>query len=207
MKKITLIITVIFFLYKPSFSQIDDGVYIEKPTTIFKFAPRILSPRFMFEKVLSHKSSIILDTRIYAWWLPQAISFEPAYRLYFNEDAPFGPYVNFKGAFGYFDYAIVGYETRGMQIGGGVSFGGQYKLGRKKAVVDIFGGIQLVAPFYLNVDNNSPNSLNNTFEYNVLHYILLAFPLEFGIRFGFYKTQKTPNNSYDSSPKNKNFNF
>lgn len=208
MKKFLAFCIIVFSVFSVANCQEDYEIFYNRPSMVYKFSPRILSPRFTVEKVFDKKSSFSVETRIHAYWLPQAIRFEPAYRIYFSQRAPFGAYVNFKGAVGYFDYGIANLNTKGLMAGGGINFGGQYKIGSKKAVVDVFGGIQVITPIYFTIDANNPNGLNVLNAYNLVHYTLIAFPVEFGLRFGFFKlpTLSTPNDNL-TSPKNKNFNF
>lgn len=172
------------------FAQKTDFELVETPSLVFKIAPRIFSPKLGLEKVLDNKSSINFEGKVYGWWIPQGGRIEAGYRRYFTSTAPFGGYVNIKGGFGYFTYQSFGDLTKGLMAGGGVNFGGQFNIGRKKAIIDVFGGFQLIAPIYLDMDRSSNAALN--YEYNLVHYILIAFPIEFGIRFGFFNTIKTP---------------
>lgn len=173
-------------------AQRTDFEMIETPSLVFKIAPRIFSPRLGLEKVLDEKSSLTFEGRFYTLWIPQGGRIEPGYRRYFKPSAPFGGYVNIKAGIGYFSYQSFGYFTNGFMAGGGVNFGGQFNVGRKKAIIDVFGGLQLIAPIYLSVDGGNISTFNNVQDYNLIHYFFTAFPIEFGIRFGFFNTIKTP---------------
>lgn len=196
MKNISLLI--LLSILNTLFAQSNEIEYIETPSLVFKVAPRILSPRMGVEKVIDNKSSVNFEGRFYAFWIPQGGRIEAGYRRYFNPTAPFGGYFNVKGGIGYFTYQFFDDNTQGIQAGGGFSFGGQFNIGSKNAIIDVFGGIQIIAPFYLNIDNRNLQ----TFEYNIIHYTLIAFPLEFGMRFGFFNTIKTPNYEIERNIKN-----
>jgi hypothetical protein len=182
-----------FFLISVAHAQIDMNQLVERPAVVFKFAPRIFAPRFAVERVLSEQSSWGVELRLYTWWLPQAGRTEFFYRRYINGMAPFGAYIQPKVALGYFDYAIIDAKTNGLHLGGGLSFGKQMRMGRRKGTFDIFTGIQLVAPLYFNIEY-SFNHFGSKQEYQLLHYILVAFPLEVGFRFGFFSTERVPGN-------------
>lgn len=174
-----------------------DYEMVETPNLVFKVAPRIFSPRVGVEKVLDSKSSLNFEGKFYAWWLPIGGRLEVGYRRYFNSTAPFGAYVNFKGGFGYFTYEHINLSTYGLKAGGGISFGGQFNVGKGKAVIDVFGGFQWIAPIYLSLDGGNISTFNNAFGYNLTHYLFMAFPLEMGIRFGFFNTIKTPKREFE----------
>lgn len=190
MKYILIVFLISFFIN--SNAQRSDFEFVETPNLIFKAAPRIFSPRIGIEKVLDNKSSLNFEGKFYAWWLPIGGRLEVGYRRYFNNTAPFGAYVNLKAGFGYFTYEHLDLWTNGLKAGGGVTFGGQFNIGKRKAIVDVFGGMQWIAPIYLSVDGGSVTTFNNAARYNLIHYILMAFPLELGVRFGFFNTIKTP---------------
>ena len=175
-------------------------ILVDQPSYIFKFAPRVLSPRFSFEKVLSKQSSLGVDFRAHAYWLPQGIRSELFYR-YYTKNAPWGFFVQAKAAFGYFTYNRYDNTTNGLQAGGGFNVGGQFNIGRKNAVIDFFGGFQWIAPIYLNVETTNPhNQFTTRYQYNVIHYFLMAFPLDIGLRFGFVGNKKVPaSSSYQES--------
>lgn len=191
-------------------SHAQENEFIEEPKYVLKFAPRLFSPRITYEKIINSRHTVGLDTRlhlniqwsIYYLYFPPALRFEGFYRVYFNETAPFGAYFQSKAALGYFDYAFYGNKTKGMQAGTGFTFGGQFKMGKKKGVVDIFAGIQVVAPIFIDLDlPNNRNRNSYVHEYKLIHYTTIAFPLELGIRFGFMKTKKVPK-SYSITPSN-----
>jgi len=173
-------------------AQEDYPKFVNQPKWILKFAPRILAPKITYEKVINLSSSWGIDTRVHAFWLPQSIRFEGFYRRYFNDNGPLGFYIQPKVAAGYFDYQIVNLKTNGLQVGGGFNLGGQFNIGINHAVIDVYAGIQWIAPVYFNIEpiNNSQGFVN--YGYNTIHYTLIALPLDIGIRFGFIKMRKVP---------------
>lgn len=166
---------------------------VNQPSFILKFGPRIFSPRFSFEKIKSDKSSIGLDFRGYGLWIPQGVRTEFFYRYYVDK-APWGFFIQPKVAVGYFSYKRYDNDTKGIQVGGGFNVGGQFNIGRKNAVVDVFAGLQWIAPIYI-AGPASNRSFSNRFDYNTIHYILMAFPLDLGLRFGFVSNKKVPSNT------------
>lgn len=186
-------ILIVFSVFGLAFAQVEESEFEEKPNYLIKFAPRILAPKFGFEKFISDKSSYIIELRTNLFWIPQAIRVEGSYRRYFEASAPYSPYVNIKAAAGYFDYRILNFEdTYGMMAGGGVSFGGQIKIGGNW-LFDIYGGLQMIAPIYFEID---PYNVSNNFitsrRVNTIHYTLIAFPVELGIRLAYLKTKMVP---------------
>ncbi|MFT4968281.1 MAG: hypothetical protein ACI9O4_000008 [Chitinophagales bacterium] len=192
MKQLTLLIIICCTLFSGAKAQFNEGDYIEKPSFAIKFAPRIFSPRVTFEKLINSKSSYLIEIRSHALWLPQGVRLEGAYRRYFNDNALLGPYIQAKVALGYFDYGLQGLVSNGIQAGGGFVAGAQFNVGSKKALIDVFGGLQWVAPFYLNIEPINSSSQLQNFGYNVIHYILVATPIELGVRFGFMGTKTVP---------------
>jgi hypothetical protein len=166
--------------------------FADEPKWILKFAPRVLAPKITYECMIDDNSSYGFDARIHALWLPQAIRLEGFYRRYFNDNGPMGFYIQPKAALGYFDYNIVNLRTNGLQAGGGFNVGGQFNIGKKNAVVDVYGGLQWIAPIYFNMapNSNAPGLANS--GYNAIHYTLIAFPIDIGVRFGFIKMRKVP---------------
>ena len=195
MKKLHLYLFIcLFFAGEASFAQYfpDEKNYVKQFSYAVKFAPRIFSPRFTYEKSVSYNSSILLELRAHILWIPQAIRLESAYRYYFKDSPMRGPYIQPKLVLGYFDYQRQIDLTKGVMAGGGLVAGSQFNVGKRKALIDVFGGFQWIAPFYLNTGGNT--YLSN-YDYNVLHYTLIAFPVELGIRLGFFGTKLVPINT------------
>lgn len=179
-------------LWLTSHAQFDEDSYVEQPSFAVKFAPRIFSPRIAYEKVINSNSSYQFELRGHTLWIPSGIRLEGAYRRYFNDNAPLGPYIQAKLGVGYFDYFFQLLNTNGIQAGGGFLAGGQFNVGSKKALIDVFGGFQWIAPFYLNLERLTPNSQFRNYGYNAIHYLLIATPIEIGVRFGFMGTKTVP---------------
>jgi hypothetical protein len=189
MKKIVIIFILFCSLAN---AQVEQKDLVAKPVYIFKFGPRIFSPRFGFEKIINKKSSYALELRTHLYWVPQALRLEATYRRYFLEKAPYGAYFNVKAAFGYFDYRFLnGRNANGVMTGAGFTFGGQFKMG-KNWLVDVFGGAQVIVPIYFQISNNANNYYYYRNEANIFHYTLIACPLEIGIRFGHLKSKWVP---------------
>ncbi|MEZ4978205.1 MAG: DUF3575 domain-containing protein [Chitinophagales bacterium] len=187
------IIFILFSILSLAYAQYEENNLVEKPNYLIKFAPRILAPKFGFEKFIKEQSSYVIELRTNLYWIPQAIRVEGSYRRYFEASAPYSPYVNIKAAAGYFDYRILNLEeSYGMMAGGGVSFGGQIKIGGHW-LFDIYGGLQLIAPIYFEIDpyNTSQNFITSR-RLNAIHYTLIAFPVELGIRLAYLKTKLVP---------------
>lgn len=181
------------FVHAQDFDDRPD--FIAQKSFAIKFAPRILSPRVTFEQKINPKLSYVVELKAHAYWSPQSIRLEGGFRRYFKGEILTGPYFQAYVSGGYFSYNIIDVDTYGMQFGGGVLAGKQYNVGKKKALIDVFGGFQLIAPFYLNVESNN-NSLTpisvrqRTFTGS--HYLQTAFPVVLGVRFGFFGTKMVP---------------
>jgi hypothetical protein len=199
MKKIAIIF---IFLFSFVNAQTEQQDLVKKPVYAFKFGPRLLKPRFGFEKFIDSHSSFGFELRYHAYavaqyagffYLPQALRIEGSYRKYFKDTAPYGAYFNVKAAFGYFNYAIINPNSiHGIMVGAGSSFGGQFRMG-KKGLVDIFGGIQLISPIYFRMTNGAYNySHGDLYLSNLTHYVFIASPIELGIRFGFIQSKSVP---------------
>ena len=188
--RILLFISILCFSFANAQGNKDLNL-VNKPSFILKFGPRIFSPRLSFEKVKSDHSTIGIDIRGYALWIPQGFRTEFFYRYYLGE-APWGFFIQPKVAAGYFSYKRFNNATKGIQVGGGFNVGGQFNIGRKNAVIDIFAGFQWVAPIYLDVQTRIGRQFLSNYEFNVIHYTLIAFPLDVGLRFGFVGNKKVP---------------
>lgn len=189
MKKILFVLILCFGFVQ---AQEDYTKFVNKPKWILKFAPRILAPKITYEKIIDENSSWGIDTRLHAYWLPQGGRIEGFYRRYFNENGPLGFYIQPKAALGYFDYNIVNLRTNGLQVGGGFNVGGQFNVGINNAVIDVYAGLQWVAPLYFNIEPVSNGTGLVNYGYNAIHYTLMAFPLDVGVRFGFIRMRKVP---------------
>lgn len=176
------------------FAQMEEDNFDKVPSFTIKIAPRIFSPRIAYEKLIDSNSSYQLELRAHTLWIPSGVRLEGAYRRYFNDNAPLGAYIQAKAGFGYFDYALQNLNTRGLQAGGGFLAGGQFNIGSKNALIDVFGGFQWIAPIYLQVQPVNGNNAWRNYGYNVIHYLLIATPIELGIRFGFIGTKMVPKN-------------
>ena len=192
MKHAGLFLIIACSIFKMSIAQSSEAGFIEKPSFAIKLAPRIFSPRISFEKLLNSKSSYVLELRGHTYWLPSGVRLEGAYRRYFSENAILGPYIQPKLAIGYFDYFFVDLNTRGIQFGGGLVAGAQFNIGSKNFLIDVFGGFQWVAPFYLELERINNGSQLRNYGYNAIHYIMIAAPIEIGVRFGFMGTKLVP---------------
>ena len=135
-----------------AYAQEDYTKFVSEPKWILKFAPRILAPKIGYEKIMDKNSSLGLDIRAHAFWLPQGLRVEGYYRRYFNDNAPLGFYIQPKAALGYFDYNIAALNTNGLQAGGGFNVGGQFNIGINRAVIDVYAGFQWIAPIYFNIE-------------------------------------------------------
>ena len=192
MKHIGLLVIMFCSFFESTVAQSIEINFTERPSFAIKFAPRLLSPRISFEKIISHNSSYLLELRGHTYWLPSGVRLEGAYRRYFSENGILGPYIQPKLAFGYFDYFFVDRNTRGIQFGGGLVAGAQFNIGSKNCLIDVFGGFQWIAPFFLELERiNMGNQLRN-YGYNAIHYIMIASPIEIGVRFGLMGTKLVP---------------
>ena len=184
MKYVGLLLFIFCSFFERAIAQSIEVNFAERPSIAIKFAPRLLSPRISFEKIINHNSSYLLELRGHTYWLPSGARLEGAYRRYFNDNGILGPYIQPKLAFGYFDYFFVDRNTRGIQFGGGLVAGAQFNIGSKNFLIDVFGGLQWIAPFYLELERiNMGNQLRN-YGYNAIHYLMIASPIEIGVRFG-----------------------
>jgi len=184
MKYVGLSLFIFCSFFERAIAQSIEVHFAERPSIAIKFAPRLLSPRISFEKIINHNSSYLLELRGHTYWLPSGARLEGAYRRYFNDNGILGPYIQPKLAFGYFDYFFVDRNTRGIQFGGGLVAGAQFNIGSKNFLIDVFGGLQWIAPFYLELERiNMGNQLRN-YGYNAIHYLMIASPIEIGVRFG-----------------------
>tara|TARA_B100000497_G_C7634036_1_gene381068 strand:- start:420 stop:1034 length:615 start_codon:yes stop_codon:yes gene_type:complete len=184
MKYVGLLLFIFCSFFERAIAQSIEVHFAERPSIAIKFAPRLLSPRISFEKIINHNSSYLLELRGHTYWLPSGARLEGAYRRYFNDNGILGPYIQPKLAFGYFDYFFVDRNTRGIQFGGGLVAGAQFNIGSKNFLIDVFGGLQWIAPFYLELERiNMGNQLRN-YGYNAIHYLMIASPIEIGVRFG-----------------------
>lgn len=201
MKYVGLLLIIFCSFFERTVAQSIEVNFAERPSFAIKFAPRLFSPRISLEKIINHNSSYLLELRGHTYWLPSGARLEGGYRKYFNDNGILGPYIQPKLAFGYFDYFFVDLNTRGIQFGGGLVGGVQFIIGSKNFLIDVFGGFQWIAPFYLELEKiNMGNQLRN-YGYHVIHYMLIASPIEIGVRFGLVGTrliQKTFTNEEEN---------
>jgi hypothetical protein len=190
MKKLFFLLCFTIGILFAQVNQFDSRNFVDQPAFAIKIAPRIFSPRIAFEKVTEGNSTYGFEARLYTWWLPQAARVEGFYRYYFSGKAPIGGYIQAKLAVGYMDYKIANLNTTGMHLGAGFAAGKQFHVGTKRALIDLFGGIQVLPPIYFTKDYIVNNTFINDMDYKVMHYLLLATPIEFGVRFGFFGTKK-----------------
>lgn len=189
MKNLLLVLLLCFSAVQ---AQVDHSKFVDEPKWVLKIAPRIFMPKITYEKLINENSSFGIEIRAHSLLFPKGVRMEGFYRKYFNDKAPLGFYLQPKLAFGYFTYRKFNYNTNGFQVGGGFNVGGQFNIGKKNAVIDVYAGLQWIAPVYLNYDTRFYNGGPYTFDYNFYHYTIMAFPLDVGIRFGFIKMRKVP---------------
>lgn len=162
----------------------DEGV-----KSIIKFAPRIISPKIGYEKLLYNDNSVGFELKMKFGILSMGAKLEPNFRHYFKE-APFSPYIQVYGSGGYGINLLSSFEQY-IQAGGGLVFGGQYNIGNKKAIIDVFGGIQYIHPFFLSYNYN--NQYTNMYSDQLNFYTTMSPPVVLGIRFGFFTLKKPTN--------------
>lgn len=180
----------------PSINNV--SLFNKEKSAVVAFYPGFWAPGIKLEWASSNKRfSYGTHARGYLFVMP-GVKIEPFFRLYVKKNAPEGVFVQFKLSSGVYDRNMVFfsgidcyYSVSGQQycpgdpgyirrsnfaylVGGGVSAGYQFLLGKeKKFALDIFGGVQVIIPidrFYYSQD--------------VALWFFRGFPLEIGLRMG-----------------------